>query len=182
MKRNVIYGKIFLTLLQGVPEWLKQSRTLVLGLGASVGDKSYGKIHLIPIHFDFRFWKCQNIEFCLLNSSVVKFVKYWIYIGIVFLVTVMILFLLSFLGILSVWSEIWQKDGKCANGKNLCCKNSRKFNSKFKEWQNLAFFLHRFFSLVHFPSFCKISDQTDKMPRNESKNKIIMVNKNTFPL
>ena len=56
--------------VQGVPEWLIQSRTLVLGLGASVGDKSYGKIHLIHIHFDFRFWKCPIIEFCLPNSSV----------------------------------------------------------------------------------------------------------------
>ena len=133
------YGQWPLTNIQGIPEWLLISTTLVFGLGSSVGDKSFGKIHLIPIHFDFRFWKCQNIESCLLNSSVVKFVKYWIYIGIVFLVTVMILFLLSFLGILSVWSEIWQKDGKCTKEKNLCCKNSRKFNSKFKKWQNLEF-------------------------------------------
>ena len=37
-----------------------------------------------------------------------------------------------------------------------------------------------FFSLTQFPTSCKILDQTDKMPRNESKNKIIMVNENTF--
>ena len=100
-------------LVQGVPEWLLKSRTLVFGLGTSVGDKSYGKTHLIPIHFDFRFRKCQNIEFFLPNSSVSKFGKYWIYKGIVFLFTIMILLLLSFLGILSVWSEILQKEGKC---------------------------------------------------------------------
>ena len=33
--------------------------------------------------------------------------------------------------------------------------------------------------MVYFPSFCKISGQTDKMPRNERKNKIITVNKNS---
>ena len=32
-----------------------QNRTLVLGLGASVEAKSYSKIQLTPIHFDFRF-------------------------------------------------------------------------------------------------------------------------------
>ena len=42
-------------ILQGIPESPEKSRTLVLGIGASVGAKSYGKIHLTPIHFDFRF-------------------------------------------------------------------------------------------------------------------------------
>ena len=96
---------------------IAKSRTLVLGLGAVVGYKSYGKIQLIHIHFDFSFWKYQNIEFCLPNSSVSKFGKYWIYIEIVFLFTVMILFVLSFLGLLSVWSQILQKKGKCTKEK-----------------------------------------------------------------
>ena len=51
------------------------------------------------------------------HSSVSKFGEYWIYIGIVFLFTIMILFLLSFLGILLVWSEILQKEGKCTEEK-----------------------------------------------------------------
>ena len=38
------------------------------------------------------------------------------------------------------------------------------------------------FYLVQFPSPCKISDQSDKMPRNESKNKNAMSNENTFPV
>ena len=33
-------------------------------------------------------------------------------------------------------------------------------------------FSYQSFYLVHFQSSCKISGQTDKMPRNESKNKI----------
>ena len=33
-------------------------------------------------------------------------------------------------------------------------------------------FLFRSFYLVHFHSSCKLSEQTDKMPRNESKHKI----------
>ena len=37
-----------------------------------------------------------------------------------------------------------------------------------------------FFSLVQLPSSCKMSEQSDKMPRNESKNKIIVVKENTF--
>ena len=37
-------------------------------------------------------------------------------------------------------------------------------------------------SLLQFPSSCKIFNQTDNNRRNESKNKIMMVNKNTFPL
>ena len=36
--------------------------------------------------------------------------------------------------------------------------------------------------MVQFPSSCKISDQTNKMPGKENKNKIIMVNENTFPM
>ena len=40
----------------------------------------------------------------------------------------------------------------------------------------LAFFWHKFSSLVQFPSSYKISDQSDKMPRNENKNKISPVN------
>ena len=35
----------------------------MLGLRASVGDKSYGKIHLISIHFDFRILK-PKIKMC----------------------------------------------------------------------------------------------------------------------
>ena len=85
----------------------------------NVGAKSYGKIHLTPIHFDFRFWKCLNVELCLPNSSVSKLGKYWIYTGIIFLFTIVILFLLSFLGILSYWSNILQKEGYCAKEKNV---------------------------------------------------------------
>ena len=36
--------------------------------------------------------------------------------------------------------------------------------------------------MMQFHSSCKISEQTDKMPINESKHKIIMVNDNTFPM
>ena len=45
----------------------------------------------------------------------------------------------------------------------------------------LEFLTKVFFSLVQFPSSCKTLDQTKKMPRNESKNEIIMVTENTFP-
>ena len=42
----------------------------------------------------------------------------------------------------------------------------------FKFWIEFSwFFATQFFSLVHFPSVCQISDQTDKMARNESKIK-----------
>ena len=37
-------------------------------------------------------------------------------------------------------------------------------------------------SLVQFPSSCKIWDQTDKMPKNESKNQIKTVYQDNFPL
>ena len=39
-----------------------------------------------------------------------------------------------------------------------------------------------FFYLVQFPSSCEISEQSDKMPRNESKHKNAMSNENTFPV
>ena len=37
-----------------------------------------------------------------------------------------------------------------------------------------------FFYLLHFPSSRKISDQSDKMPRNETKNKTAMYNEKHF--
>ena len=43
-------------------------------------------------------------------------------------------------------------------------------------------FLTQAFYLVNFHTSSKISGQTNKMPRNESKNKFIMVNKNTNPM
>ena len=50
------------------------------------------------------------------------------------------------------------------------CQNSRNliFILNFHR-----FFLYKSFYLVHFHSSCKISGQTDKMPRNESKNKSV---------
>ena len=53
--------------------------------------------------------------------------------GNLFSFTIMILFLLSFLGILSVWSDILQEEGNCIKEKNLCQKSSRKFKNKFKK-------------------------------------------------
>ena len=69
---------------------MTNSISLFLRLGA----KTCGKIVLMSGHFEFRFLKCR------------------IYIGIIFLFTIMILFLLSILGILPVWPEILQKEGK----------------------------------------------------------------------
>ena len=74
---------------------------------------------LMHVHFDMGFLKCQNIVFCLLYSGLSKMSKYWIYKENVFSLTIMILFLLSFLGILSVWSDILQKEGNCTKEKNM---------------------------------------------------------------
>ena len=109
---------------------------------------------LMHVHFDIRLLKCQNIAFSLPYSGVSKMTKYWIYEENVFSFTIMILFLLSFLGILSVWSD----------------KGRRELYQRKKLVYN------------EFPSSCKISDQTDKIPRNKSKNKGIMVNVNTFSM
>ena len=38
----------------------------------------------------------------------------------------------------------------------------------------INFLKPKFLCLVQFPSFCEISDQINKMPRNEGKNKIIL--------
>ena len=70
-------------------------------------------------------------------------------------------------------------------------KNSRKqtygkvlnFDLIFSQNSMYSYFLFEFslilldmlFSLAQFPSSCTISDETDKMPRNESKNKISLV-------
>jgi len=57
-----------------------------------------------------------------------------------------------------------------------------KFRLKFKMFKKNVFlnfklnflelFQQKFLSFVQFPSSCKISDQTDKIPKNESKNQI----------
>ena len=58
------------------------------------------------------------------------------------------------------------------------------FLSKFKKlnfwFEYLWIFKDKSFYLVHFHSSCKILGRNDKMLRNESKNKIIVVNKNAF--
>ena len=51
----------------------------------------------------------------------------------------MLLFLLSFLGILSVWSEMLQKVGKCIEDKNKIQENSIKKNEKKFLWQTIEF-------------------------------------------
>ena len=48
-----------------------------------------------------------------------------------------------------------------------------KFNFYFEFSWNIVYM---FFSLAQFPSSCKISDQTDKMHKNDRKNKISPVN------
>ena len=54
-------------------------------------------------------------------------------------------------------------------------KNSRFWNKNVVLNLKLNFlnlFQHKFLSFIQLPSSCKVSDQTDKMPGNESKNKI----------
>ena len=79
----------------------------------------------------------------------------------------MILFLLSFLGILSVWSDILKGRGELHQRKKHV---SKKFKKSIV-WQNLQF-------LLEFQP----QIQTDKITRNESKNRITMVHENTFPV
>ena len=59
--------------------------------------------------------------------------------------------------------------------KSIFCK-ILNFSAKFKTLiffvAFLWIFIHKSFYLVHFHSSYKISGQTDKMPRNESTNKI----------
>ena len=105
--------------IHGVPEYLTQSITLVLRLEVSVGAKTYSKILLMMGNFELRFSKFQEID--LPNSRVSYGVQYWIHIGNVFSYSIMIFFLLSFLGILSVWSNILQEEGNC-NHKNILVK------------------------------------------------------------
>ena len=116
----------------------------------------------------------------------------------------MIYFLLSFLGILSVWSNILQEVGNCTKEKNLSSIIKEKFKLKILMHRCIEFWLrlqmlsckisfnfqlnvikfvqHRFLSLVQVLSSCKILDKTNKMPGNESKLKIMTIKENTFPI
>ena len=113
-------------------------------------------------------------------------------------ITRLILFLLSVLGILSVWSDILHEEGNCTKEKyipkiihKIHIKNinilnfayNSSLNSKFCQEKNvmnfylnfLGLFCNKFFSLVQFPSSCKISDQSDNIPKTEKKKKIVLV-------
>ena len=111
----------------------------------------------------------------------------------------MVLFLLSFLGILLVWSDILQEEGNCTKKKLV---QKKFFNLKILQLQNsqkqlygkilnldLNFiqgidififinFLNMFFLWHNF--LLSLKYRTDNMPRIESKNEIKKVNKNTF--
>ena len=59
--------------------------------------------------FDISFLNFSRRNFVYRINVCLNTVEYWIYIVHVFSFTIMILFLLSFLGILSVWSDILQE-------------------------------------------------------------------------
>ena len=144
------------------------------------------------MYLDFRFSICQKIESCLPHSGVSTLFKYWIYKGNVCSFNFINLLLVPFQAFGSKNKQIFllkiQYLQRCIE--IVSYNKILNFNLNFSQHSMYWYFFlefswiisDRFFSLVHFPSFCKISDQTDKMPRNESKNKIIMVSTNTIPM
>ena len=67
--------------------------------------------------FGFQNFSRLNVVYCI--QQCLNGVEYSIYIGNVFSFTLIISFLLSFLGILSVWSDSLQEERNCTKDKNI---------------------------------------------------------------
>ena len=118
--------KIDFIKIQGVSRELTKSISLCSGKVASLELRwvanNFSNIYILII--GFKILGKLNFAFCIpvcQNGD-----EYWIYIGDIFSFTIMILFLLSFLGILSVPSDILQEEEKCTWEKNIIHENSNK--------------------------------------------------------